>query len=550
MTEILTSTGIFLDLSPDTEFEVTIENPMLGDDRVIEPWSTDIGFPPTATNKRAFGWIDALLLEPSVREIGATIIVYGIHLWTGTLVYDGISDGKANYTFTSRDYSAEWSKKLYQLPFLGDEYYGLEYMQRVLAGTVDGVKAPLVVNRALVASHGFVGESWNSNRKYRNAVDCGEPSDGFIPAVTVLKILSQALGERLDIGDGLKGLFGCLAVFGTMWSKFLPATKSGTYSLNVFDSFPDVGLNDFIEAICRMSCSAVYSYRGRQCLIGFEEVAASSDVAVWDDRVSDDFEVSGIDGQGYSLSLGDSSGTSIAGTDSVEYKVDDLSSVAGQASRDEYRTVRHSRSGDVYSVKKLSSYLNSIVLKDVEWITDRLGGRDAYETAGEDIYDSKVDLKPAVCAPIKFSDQPFDTKAPYYTGMAPIIDIPGIEDSRPTSACIALLGHGQATDNGYVMTMEDGAASGKGYGEDVDLGYRLEPEWLFEHYHKSFAEWLARRRSAIKVDVDLSVYELAALKIWTKVSIHGRLYVISKISVRMTARVSGTLTVSCELIAF
>ncbi len=552
MTEIMTSTGVFLDLSPDTEFEVAIENPMLADGRIAEPWSTDISFAPTAKNRRVFGWIDALLLEPSVREIGATIIVHGINLWAGTLVYDGISDGKANYTFTSRDYSSEWSKKLYQLPFLGDKEYGVDYMRDVLAGTVDGVKAPLVVNRALVAKVAFDGDlNWNTNRKYRNAFDCDEPADGFIPAVTVSKILSQALGDKLLVSDSLKGLFDCLAVFGTMWSVYLPFTKSGTYSLNIFDGFPDVGLSDFIEDICRLSCSAVYSYRGRLYVIGFEETAVSPDIAVWDDKVSDEFEVSTTDKQGYSLSLGESSGTSLAGTDKAEYQASNLSAVKDYSVDGEYRSIAHTRSGDVYSSEDITAYIGSIALKKkVERLIDRLGSRGAYETEGDDLYDSKVSLKPAVCAPIRFSSDIISTEVPSYEGMAPIIDIPGIEDSRPTSAYIALLGHGQqATDNGYIMTM-DGETFGEGYGEDVDLGYSLKPEWLFEHYHKAFAGWLAKDRSTVRVDVDLSVYELAALKIWTKVSIYGRLYIISQMSVRMTAKVGSTLTVSCELISF
>ena len=54
--------------------------------------------------------------------------------------------------------------------------------------------------------------------------------------------------------------------------------------------------------------------------------------------------------------------------------------------------------------------------------------------------------------------------------------------------------------------------------------------------------------STVTVDVSLSVYELAALKIWSKVSIYGRNYLLSKISVRMTATSSGRLTASCELL--
>ncbi len=557
MTEIMTSTGVFLDLSPDTEFEVTIENPMLADGRIAEPWSTDISFAPTATNKRAFGWIDALLLEPSVQEIGATIIVHGIHLWVGTLVYDGISDGKANYTFTSRDYSAEWSKKLYQLPFLGDKEYGVDYMRDVLAGTVDGVKAPLVVNRALVAEQATAEITeddttttvYNNNRKYRNAFDITEPADGFIPAVTVSKILSQAFGGNAVVSDGLKGLFGSLAVLGTMWSSFLPVTKSGAYSLNIFDSFPDVTLSDFLKEICRMACAATYSHRGKFFIVGFNEIASSGNIIVWDDKVSDGFEASGTDRQGYSLSFRESSGTSSAATAKAYSLIDRLSKAGVPPSRYgsfyEYKTVEHTPSGEAYSLK-WGRYAGATY----EWLVDRLGDWGNYETEGGDPYDAAIDLTPAVCAPVYLMWKNSDLEYESRKGMTPIIDIPGIGASRPTYACITLIGNGQATDTGYVMG-EDKIVDGYVvYGEDIDLGYSLKPEWFFEHYHKAFAGWLAKDRSTVRVDVDLSVYELAALKIWTKVSIYGRLYIISQMSVRMTAKVGSTLTVSCELISF
>ena len=547
MIEILTSTGVFLDLDPDTEFELTIENPILSDDRMPAPWSTDISFAPTAKNKRVFGWLDALLLEPTVREIGATIVAHGIHLLSGTLVYDGISDGKVKYTFTALDYSSEWSEKLYQLPFLGDKNYGIEYMQQVVAGSVDGVKAPVVVNRALVADASTTYESdgatitdtFNLNRKYRNASDMTEPSYGFIPAVTVSKILTQAFGNKVSADNNLKSLFGALVVFGSMWNKFLPMTKSGTYSLNVFDAFPDMSLSDFLEELCKMTCSAIYNYRGRLYIIGFEYIVSDADIIVWDDKVSDSFEVSGADKSGYSLSFKDSaSGSSVSET--VKYTQDDLSKVGEDTyGIYEYRAVKHTHSGDIYSVKWDTTRGTK------EWLIDRLGGTEAYEREGDDMYDVSVDLIPAVCAPIKF----YLGLSDYRKGMAPIIEIPGIGDARPTDVYIALFGYGQATDNGYVMTM-DSDTFGKGYGDDINLGYSLKPEWLFEHYHKSYADWLAKDRSTVTVDVNLSIYELAALKIWSKVSIYGRIYIISQISIRMTAKIGSMLTVSCELISF
>ncbi len=191
MVDILTSTGILLDISPDAEFDLTIENPIFSDERISAPWSTDIAFLPTLRNKRAFGYMGALMSAPSVTELAATIIVQGIHLISGTLIYDGLSDGCLNYTFTSRDLSVDWAKKLYELPFLGDAENGIDYMREVLAGDIDGISAPVIVNAALESDADWNLDEANIGRKYRNAADMDEPAKGFIP------------DDRIRRGDGV-----------------------------------------------------------------------------------------------------------------------------------------------------------------------------------------------------------------------------------------------------------------------------------------------------------------------------------------------------------
>ena len=104
MVDILTDTGVFLDLDPDAEFELTIENPLLQEDRIPVPFSTAIAFLPTPTNKSAFGYLDTMMLEPRVKRLGASILVGGVQLYAGSLVYDSIDEsGRINYTFSGKD---------------------------------------------------------------------------------------------------------------------------------------------------------------------------------------------------------------------------------------------------------------------------------------------------------------------------------------------------------------------------------------------------------------------------------------------------------------
>lgn len=538
MVEILTSSGIFLDISPDAEFDIVIENPIFTDERVSAPWSTDIAFLPTLKNKRTFGYIGALMSSPSVTELSATIVVQGIHLVSGTLIFDGVSDGNLNYTFTSGDISSGWSKKLSELPFLGDSSDGISYMHEVLAGEIEGIAAPVIVNAALSADTDWNIDECNINRKYRNAADTAEPLDGFIPAITISRLISHA-GMSPDICNDLQEMFGSLCVLGTMWTNYLPFTKVGSYSLNLIDSLPDISLKDFVAEVCKMCCAAVFIHRGQVHIVSFKSIVESGTPVVWDERVSDTFETECSEGVGYSLSYAGS--TENAGTESIpEQEATALMNVFDYFDKTgavpQYLSVTHKSSGVIFSVgfDRVTSPSDDKKLAG-NYLSSKLSGFGKYETgAFADTEDVSIGLTPAPCAPVRFhiSDAT-------YLKMAPIVTIPGVGAARPSDAVVTLVVAGQGTDSGYVI----------GTDGDIDAGLRLDPASLFSRYHAAFADLKSKGMTTVTVDVDLTVYELAMLKVWSKISIYGKVYLISKLSVRMTAKTGGTLTVSCELVA-
>ena len=61
------SAGQQLDLDPSGSFELSFEQPMLDDSHAPIPFSTSIGLLPTPNNKRILGFLDAMLLEPTVK---------------------------------------------------------------------------------------------------------------------------------------------------------------------------------------------------------------------------------------------------------------------------------------------------------------------------------------------------------------------------------------------------------------------------------------------------------------------------------------------------
>lgn len=520
--------GTFLDVSPDAEFELTYENPILDDDRIPTPWTTDINFPPTRTNKMAFGYLGAMLAEPKVKELAATLMVQGIHFMNGTLIYDGIDeDGNLIYTFSGRDLESLWATKLWALPKLGSED-GIYYMHNTIAGVIDGVSAPLIVNKAMAAAKGFSASEKNINKKYRNTPDIREPNEGYIPAVSVMKFLQDA-GLDIIISNSLVLIARILSVLGTWWTTWKPATKT-FYALNVLDSMPDVRLVDLIKDFCTMTCSSVFIHQGKIYIKSFNDVVSAEDTEDWDGKVSDIFSISKIEKESYALGY---SGSSDASDVSENPEMEEQASLRGilDAASSEYRTLIHKPSGNIYSCKHSAEEGSEEVLIDKLSSFTKVSAE-----SDENVHNVSIDLEPAASAPVQYI---YDKTL--IRRMAPVISIPGVGSDRPSKACVTLVSSLQGTDNGFIINPNVTPA-------DLNVGLSLEPKSLFERYHKSFAEWISEDRCELSVSVNMSIYELYALPLWRVVRLAGRKYIISKISVRMSVERGEASEINCNLI--
>lgn len=521
--------GTFLDISPDAEFELTYENPILDDDRIPTPWTTDITFPPTRTNKRAFGYIAAMLAEPKVKELAATLVVQGIHFMNGTLIYDGIDeDGNLIYTFSGRDFESLWATKLWALPEIGSKTMGVDYMLDTIAGRIDGVSAPLLVNKALSAETGFSSTEKNINKKYRNTPDITQPNEGYIPTVSVMKFLQDA-GLDIIFSNSLTLIARTLSVLGTWWTTWKPATKTG-YSLNVLDSMPDIRLVELIKDFCKLTCSSVFIHQGEIYIKSFNDVVSAEDAENWDGKVSDIFSMSKLEKESYSLEYSGSSEASDVSENPETEEQPSLRAILDAASS-EYRTLVHKPSGSIYSCK------HSAEEGSEEVLIDKLS-RFAKVSAESDknVHNVAIGLEPAASAPVHYG---YDNTL--IRRMAPVISIPGVGSDRPSKACVTLVSSLQGTDNGYIINPNVMPA-------DLNIGLSLEPASLFERYHKSFAEWISEDRCELSVSVNMSIYELYTLPLWRVVRFSGRKYIISKISVRMSAERGEASEINCDLI--
>lgn len=110
---------ISADIAKDASFELVMEQPLLSTDRAPVPFSTQIYFPSSDTNKKLFGYIPAMMMEPSRKRLSARILVDGCEMVVGVLQYTGIQDGMLQYS--GRYHSGKYGHSL--LSLIGQREY-------------------------------------------------------------------------------------------------------------------------------------------------------------------------------------------------------------------------------------------------------------------------------------------------------------------------------------------------------------------------------------------------------------------------------------------
>lgn len=111
------------------------------------------------------------------------------------------------------------------------------------------------------------------------------------------------------------------------------------------------------------------------------------------------------------------------------------------------------------------------------------------------------------------------------TGVVPIIPFNKLGEDRPTAIYVGLLIDNQMTDKGRVMF-----SNGEGIVWQYNRQVSLAPTDLYESLHKPFADWISSDRQCLSVDLNLDAFDIAGIRMFHKVLIRGRQFVIKKLS--------------------
>lgn len=572
--------GRTLDITPGQEITLTLENPLFADDRMPVAVSTGIEFPLSPTNKVEFRFVDVMMIPPAVQKIPAAIIFEGFELFSGELQFDEFSDQTLKYTFVGADATEAFSGNIHEIACR--DYGGMAmstFVQNARKGDYPDIGLPMIVRKANSAKIEYptaAGEAeCSSIDKYANYLYTDTPY--IIPAIKAAYLLEK-IHPGLIFPSQVQDYLDRMAILGTYkpeaWQNDrygIPYTGSGTddnlcigTGFNAAEALPEMTKAEFIANILKMFCATIFPEKGYYDVRTNSSILQDKTFIDWTQKVSDIYAI--VAGEAGSYSLEYANGEQNYDPAKEEEFDEELAQSIYSASNyeeliskfrtsDNYVDVRVTFSGNVYSGKAVKAYLywnRSGVTKEVIFnktetsiplidIVFQANVNKVELSEGGDDGQNFENSIGFICTPCI----PANVATFIYTGstysqvtlrtMAPVVDIPTVGGNRPSDVYIGLLIENNFFDQGNYFTHPEPYIDGGS--EMANTRYSIAiggNDGLYAKFHEAFAQWLVKKKDTIKADVVLSPADIAQLKLWRKIMLYNRLFLIKTMEITLS----------------
>ena len=572
--------GRTLDITPGQEITLTLENPLFADDRMPVAVSTGIEFPLSPTNKVEFRFVDVMMIPPAVQKIPAAIIFKGFELFSGELQFDEFSDQTLKYTFVGADATEAFSGNIHEIA--SRDYSGMAmstFVQNARKGDYPDIGLPMIVRKANSAKIEYptaAGEAeCSSIDKYANYLYTDTPY--IIPAIKAAYLLEK-IHPRLIFPSQIQDYLDRMAILGTYkpeaWQNdrygipYTTPSRNNPYigdGFNAAEALPEMTKAEFIANILKMFCATIFPEKGYYDVRTNSSILQDKTFIDWTQKVSDIYAI--VAGEAGSYSLEYANGEQNYDPAKEEEFDEELAQSIYSASNyeeliskfrtsDNYVDVRVTFSGNVYSGKAVKAYLywsrppgvmgkpifnkteTSIPLIDIVFqanvnkIELSEGGGDGQN------YENNIGF---ICTPCI----PANVATFIYTGstnaqvtlraMAPVVDIPTVGGNRPSDVYIGLLIENNFFDQGNYFTRPEPYIDGGT--EMANTRYSIAiggTNGLYAKFHETFAQWQVKKKDSVKADVVLSPADIAQFKLWRKIMLYNRLFLIKTMEITLS----------------
>lgn len=570
MVEFFTTDGIAVELLPDQDLAVTIDNAFLSSDRIPVAWTTDAEAAPSDTNCRLFGYPDAMLFPFRRKEINVEMRINSIPIMLGKLKLLGPSHDALKVSFVGVSIEDSLTGTLRDAPFnkwnfgkLGDND-NKTLFDDVMAGAAANTREDFATPLMMRDSEKDTPDDYSYKAddqppyvffatKYLNS-----PKADFTIPVVRLKYILQTVFADCNIDSvynqyiekiGIVAPYRKNGSFADYKPGCLDRDKDDNYILDLADSMPDVTVEDFVKGMLSTFCATIYITKDGKQMMSNNAIIHNQDFVDWCEKVADDMEQDFEEGQSYEY------GFSGIPDSEVNEKITDVATLFDCFAAPDGTAVRCSATGDIYRKIKRSCILGSNNTKDIAGVEIlRQEGMLSEETPNKalETFTATSDWIPVKSLPYTFIYSVGMTQ--WSDGiMTPIVEIPSVGGTRPSTIQFGILETGyegefanavQLTSNGFIGLKQVGSFI-PGTGTSINL---RGSNGLYELFHRSFMEWLSKDKTVTKVSVSLSAADIANLQIWRKVMLYNQLFFIKTLSITLNTS-TDKITSEADLIS-
>lgn len=549
------NTGRILDTTGQ-EITFSLDNPIFADDRMPVAVSTGIEFSLTGLNKEEFGFVDAMMFSPGVQNLPVVIIFEGIEVFSGVLEFDEYSDGTLKYSFVEKSAQDALKGKIYEIQC--ESYKDMrmnELCESARSGELPDFGLPMIVRKANVAKFEYFTASADPEcsaiDKYANWLYTIAPF--FIPAVKIDYLLGKIL-PNVTFPKEASDIIKRLAILGLYkpetWRRErygAPIICAGFLSwmeeINVAESLPDISNADLIINILKMFCASIFHNGNEYSIRLNKDILSSSDFIDWSGKVAELYSIvvgeeatytlhyANSETQSFSPSMPDQADEETCMPDSLQICPTYEDMLAKFASTEEYINVKIAGTEHIYSGRSLTANLHPdtvIPIMDMVYQAhmDEIKTTDTDDKGNN--YDVTIEFRcpKTIPANVAFTQPFLGGNTLILRGVSPIIEVPAMDSNRSSDTYVGLLMNHNYFDSGnYYSTIIPFQESGKEIANDLSITIGGE-KGLYNRFHKDFAEWYIKKKNTVKADIILSPSDVANLRLWQKIMIYNRLFLI------------------------
>lgn len=572
--------GSILEHKPGQEITVTLDNPIFADDGLPVSVSTGIEFSLTPAVTAEFGFAPAMMLPPTVQKLPVSIIIAGIETFTGVAEFDEFSDSSLKYTFVGKSATDSMKGKIHEIKC--EDYKGYSMFVAASAaryGTLPDWGMPMIVRKENVAKF----EYWNGKTepqcsatdKYANWLYLNYPYT--IPAVKIKYLLDKII-PGTSFPSSIKDYIDHLAILATykpeswrneQYGVPLTLDENNPFNtllgdFNVADALPDMNKSDLLSNILKMFCATIF-LDGQDYTIRLnKDILSEKNFIDWTDRVSDVYSIVSGASSKYSIKYSDTptqtfnpakqdvSDDNPTTTDSIRTcsTYEEMLTIFKNTST--YTNVRIKGTGHIYSGKSMVANLHPDTVIPMMDMVYQAGIEE--ETIGisnddSDCHEVTIDFSCPKSIPANVTNtKPVALLDPLLLrGVSPVIDIPAADNARTSEALIGLMFYHNFLDQGnYFSVTEPYKIPGTEMTNSISIAIGGE-NGLFNRFHKTFGEWYSKKKDIVKADIFLSPADVSKLRLWQKIMVYNRLFIIKTIELTI-ADTTDIIYANAELV--